>query len=56
MPDLSGMTPDFTGTSIDVDYDDASFKAISEDLSDNFAVRWCAFVCSCERERVSVRA
>ena len=40
VPDLLGRKPLFSGKSIDVDYDTASFKAISEDLSDRFAARW----------------
>ena len=40
VPDLLGRKPLLSSKSIDVDYDTASFKAITEDLYDRLAARW----------------
>ena len=40
VPDLRGRTPFLTGISLDVDYDSESFKEVSDELTDGFAVRW----------------
>ena len=41
VPDLQGLTPDFTATTINVDYDAESFRAIDKAFPNNtFAARW----------------